>query len=63
MDLIHVVIILAAIWFSEWLFNKYAAIPQPAKSIIITVVVLLVINWLLIVTGVVGEVRQIRIGH
>jgi hypothetical protein len=61
MSLISLVIILIVIGVLMWLVNTYIPIAPPFKQIINVVVIIAVVLWLLSVTGVLGDVGDVKV--
>ena len=61
MSLVSLVIILIVIGVLMWLVNTYIPIAPPFKQIINVVVIIGVVLWLLTVTGLLGNVGEVRV--
>lgn len=63
MPLINVVIMLVVVGILLWAVNNYIPMDGKIKNILNIVVVIAVIFWLLQAFGLVGAMRNIRIGR
>jgi hypothetical protein len=63
MSLVNLVIVLIVVGVILWLINNYIPMDHKIKSIMNTVVVIVVALWLLSVFGVIGSLSGIRIGR
>jgi hypothetical protein len=63
MPLVNVVIVLAVAGVLMWLVNRYIPMQGTIKGILNGVVVIVIVIWLLKVSGVLGTVSQFRVGH
>lgn len=59
-NVVHLILILAAVGLILWLINRYVPMAQPIKSILNVVVVILLLLWLLNVFGVFST--AVRVG-
>jgi hypothetical protein len=62
MSLIGLVITLVVVGVLLWLLNNYVPMDAKIKRIINIVVVIVVVIWLLQVFGLLGSLRNIRVG-
>jgi hypothetical protein len=62
MGLIGLVITLVVVGVLLWLLNNYVPMDAKIKRIINIVVVIVVVIWLLQVFGLLGSLRNIRVG-
>jgi hypothetical protein len=51
MDLITLIVTLVVIGFVLWILVTYVPMPDPYRKVLIAIVILLVVLWLLRVTG------------
>lgn len=62
MDIAHLIIVLVVVGVLLYLVNNYVPMDGKIKSILNVVVVILVVLWLLQGLGLLGSLRNIRIG-
>lgn len=57
MSIIAIIIVLCVVGLIVWAFAAYVPLPQPFKSIVIFLIILLTCLWILSGLGVIGSLR------